>query len=250
MKKLMVLIFSLILLSGCASKDKYYTIDRFYTKEEGEAFKKAYDELVVDVYRWYQSIEDSEGVYIMHYEYYSKETLEEWKTSGYMKNIPLNDLDYYVASVNYLEERGMVFKESDRKAIMDGVRYYLLPDSLSEEETEAMKLYLIEDALQGLDGDTLVDTTFRHDRKIEFLTYNTDCALEIPGGDEIKDPVIYVASCSNMKYFEAESLVATGVNDGYIRLTEAAYQKYAKNNLPQELKDRKVTFLGLSKCSN
>lgn len=251
MKKLLILILSLVLLSGCTTtKDKYYTIDHFYIKEEGDAFYQAYDELVVDIYNWYQSIEDNEDVYIIHYDHYPIELMKEWKATGYMKNIPLNDLDYYVASVNYLEERGIVFTDSDRQAIMDGTRYYLLPEGLDEEEKEALKLFLTEDALQGLDGDTLIDTTFRQNRKIEFLTYEINGTFEIPGGEEIKEPVIYAASCSSMKFFEAESLAATGVNDGYIRLSEEAYRKYAKNDLPQELKDKGVTFLGLSKVRN
>ena len=251
MKKLFVLILSLILVSGCTTEsDKYYAIDHFYIKEEGDAFLKAYDDLAVSIYDWYQSIENSEGVYIMHYEHYSRILLMEWKASGYMKNVPDDDLDYYVASANYLEDRGIALSETEKKMIDEGARFYLLPDTLSEEETETMKLFLEENALHGLDGDTLIDTVFRHDRKIEFRTYHFDGTLEAPGEGEIKDPVIYVAGCSNMTYFEAESLIATGVKDGYIRLTEEAYRKYAKNDLPQELKDKKVTFLGLSKISN
>lgn len=251
MKKLLVLILSLILLTGCTTaKDKYYAIDHFYIKEEGDAFLKAYDDLVVATYSWYQSIENSEGVYIMHHERYSRNLLMEWKAAGYMKNVPDSDVNYYVASVNYLEDRGIALSEADKKMIAEGVRFYLLPDTLGEEETEKMKMFLEEDALHGLDGETLIDTAFRRDRKIEFRTYHFDGTLEIPGEDEIKDPVIYAASSSSMKYFEAESLIATGVKDGYIRLTEAAYQKYAKDALPQNLKDRKVTFLGLSRIDN
>ena len=218
MKKLLVMILSLILLSGCtATHDKYYAIDHFYIKEEGDAFLKAYDDLVVATYEWYQSIENGEGVYVMHYEHYSRNLLTEWKASGYMKNVPDDDMDYYVASANYLEDRGLALSETEKKMIEAGVRFYLLPDRLSEDETEKMKLFLEEEALHGLDGETLIDTVFRHDRKIEFRTYHFDGTLEAPGEGEIKDPVIYVASCGNMKYFEAESLIATGVKDGYIR---------------------------------
>ena len=79
--------------------------------------------------------------------------------------------------------------------------------------------------------------------------HHFDGTLEVPGGDEIKDPVIFAASTANMKYFEAESLIATGISDAYIRLTEEACNKYAKD-LPKELKDKKVTFLGLSSMTN
>lgn len=253
MKRLTALICLMILivsLSACGSgNDKYYSIDHFYIKEEGDAFRKAYNELVQDTFNWYRSIEGEEGVYIVHYEQFSKELLKEWKDSGYMENVPENDLDYYVASVNYLEDRGLELSADEKQMIEEGVRFYLLPDTLSDSELQAMKLYLTEDALQGLDEETLTDTAFRHDRKIEFRTYHFDGTFEVPGGDEIKNPVIFAASTSNMKYFEAESLIATGVSDAYIRLTEEACNKYAKD-LPKELKDKKVTFLGLSSMSN
>lgn len=253
MKKLTALICSLILLialSACGSgHDKYYSIDHFYIKQEGDAFREEYNELVQDTYNWYKTIEGKDGVYIIHFEQYSKELLNEWKDSGYMENVPENDLDYYVASVNYLEDRGLPFSDEEKQMIAEGVRYYLLPDTLSDSELQAMKLYLTEDALQGLDEETLTDTVFRHDREIEFRTYHFDGTLEVPGGNEIKHPVIFAASTANMKYFEAESLIATGISDAYIRLTEEACNKYAKD-LPKELKDKKVTFLGLSSMTN
>ena len=248
MKKVTVPILFLIcvwLLSGCTAHADYYTIDHFYIKEEGEAFRRAFDEMVVDTYRWYQSIEGSEGVYILHFDHYDKELMEEWVRSGYMEHIPEGDLDYFVLSVNYLEDRGMTFSESDKEQIQAGVRYYLLPDTLTDEEAESMKLYLTEDALMGLDGDTLIDTPFRHDRKIRFESYHVDEPFTTPEGEAVLSPVIYVASSGNMSYFEAESLVATGIPDSYIFLTETAYKKYVKGALPKSLKDKRLTFSGV-----
>lgn len=241
---LLLVVLVLALLSGCGAsrKEPYYSIDHFYIKEEGEAFRSRFNELVIDTYDWYRSIEGREGVYLIHYRHYSEETLEEWKNVGYMENIPAGALDYYVASPNYLEDRGITISTEDKRMIQEGVRYYLLPDTLGEEETQMMKKYLTEDALHGLDGETLIETAFRQERKIEFRTYHFDGTLEVPGGGDIKDPVIFVAGCSNMKYFEAESLIATGVSDAYIRLSEEAYKRYVKTGLPRELKEKKVTF--------
>ena len=250
MKRLTFLFVILLLLAGCRTNDKYYGIDHFYMTEEGDAFNKAYSELTVDIYDWYGSIEGQDGVYIIHYEYYPKEMLKEWQESGYMETVPENDLHYYVASINYLKDRGMSFTAAEEEAINSGTRFYLLPDTLSEEETETMKRYLTEDALFGLSEDAMIATAFNRDPVIEFRTYHPDVTLEVPGQEDISGPVIYVASCQNMKYFESESLIATGVNDGYIRLTYEAYQKYAGKDLPQKLKDRKVTFLGISRMSN
>ena len=114
-----------------------------------------------------------------------------------------------------------------------------------EPPAEAMKRYLTEDALMGLDGDTLIDTPFRQDREIRFQSYHVDESFWTPDGKEVVSPVIYVASSNNMSYFEAESLVATGIPDSYLVLTESAYQKYVKEGLPQSLRDRKLTFSGV-----
>ena len=53
-----------------------------------------------------------------------------------------------------------------------------------------------------------------------------------------------------MRYFESESLIATGKADSYIKLTEEAYRKHVKDHLPEELKNRNVTFLPISKINN
>ncbi len=248
MKKLFALLLAVLFLAGCAGHDKYYALDHFYISEEGDAFRKTVDEFTVDMYEWYKSIEGEDGVYILHYEHYPEETLQEWKKTGYVHTIPEGDLSYYVASVNYLEDRGMTFSEEDKNAIQSGVRYYLIPDTCDDEET--MKQFLTEDALNGLDGGSLIDTVFMKERNIAFQTYHFDDTFEVPGSDDIRDPVILAVSTENMKHFESESLIATGKTDSYIKLTEEAYRKYAKNALPQKLKDRKVTFLNISRISN
>lgn len=249
MKKAWILLL-LSALCGCGAQGGYRSIDHFYIEEEGDAFRQAYNELVTDTYEWYKSIEGEDGVYIIHCDHFAQEIMQEWKKSGYRHAVPDSDLDYYVASVSYLEDRGLALREEDRQMVKDGVRLYLLPDTLSEEETGTMKRFLSEDALYGLDQGSLIDTVFAHSRKIEFRTYHFEGTFEVPGGDPIENPVIFAAGCQNMKYFEAESLIATGKTDGYIRLTEDAFRKYAGDHLPQELKDRKVTFLPESRLTN
>ena len=85
MKKVILLVLTMVcavLVSGCGSAhSEYYTIDHFYIKEEGDQFREAFDQMVVDTYRWYQSIEGSDGVYIIHYDHYDKELMEEWQRS-------------------------------------------------------------------------------------------------------------------------------------------------------------------------
>ena len=248
MKKTILCILLLILCCGCTAHDQYYAIDHFYIKEEGDAFKESVEKLIVDTFNWYRSIEGEDGVYIVHYEFYEKAMMREWKQSGIYQTVPESDLQYLVVSENYLKDSGHELSADEKELIRSGVRLYLLPESLSEEEAETMKAFLEEEALYGLEGGSLIDTAYMKDPRIEFRSYCYDEPLDTLSDGEVRDPIIYVASCENMKYFESESLIATGKKDGYIRLSEEAYRKYAKH-LPQELKDKKVTFKGLSRIS-
>ena len=253
MKKIICVLLILFTLTGCAGsgpESKYYAIDHFNIKEDGEAFKEAFTDLTIATYSWYKNIEGSDGVYIMHYDYFPSDMMQEWKENGIYETVPEEDLHYYVASENYLADRGLAMSEEEKGKINSGVRLYLLPDTLSDEEAERVKAFLTEDALFGLEGEPLIATSFMADPRIEFRTYTFNGTLEIPGGGEIKDPVILAANTENMIFLESESLIATGVKDGYIRLTKDAFDKYAGKNLPDKLKSRKVTFKNEGQISN
>ena len=250
MKKAIAVLACLAILPGCSGKDEYYAIDHFYIPEEGDAFRAAFSQLTVDTYSWYAGIEGEKGVYIVHYDLYTKDLMQEWADLGIYRTVPLDDLKYLVCSPNYLEDSGISLPDEDKELIGDGVRIYLLPDSLSEEEREAITAFLSEDALHGLNDHELIPTAFSNNPRMEFRTYSFSGTLDTLSDGEVRDPVIYAAGTANMRYFESESLIATGVKDGYIKLTEEAYRRYAGDNLPKELKDRKVTFKGLSRIRN
>ncbi|MFI3125959.1 hypothetical protein ODU07_10930 [Streptococcus suis] len=76
-----------------------------------------------------------------------------------------------------------------------------------------------------------------------FETYHYDGGLDSLTQGEIKNPIIYVATTQNMKFIESESLIATGIEDGYIKLTEEAYTKYVRKQFPENLKKNQVTFI-------
>lgn len=243
MKKLFIILFTVIMLAGCSTGtgDKYYSLDHFYTREEGEAFRQAVNKLTVAMFDWYRSIEGEEGVYIIHYDFYSADLMQQWKKDGAYKSVPETDLHYYVASENYLADRGLTLSDQEKEMIHQGVRLYLIPEKLSEDQQ--LKEFLEEDALMSMDkGPFMIETEYSKNHRVEFRTYTFEGTLEVPGSDDINDPVILVCCCDNMKYFESESLIATGVTDSYIRLTEQAYKEFAGKNLPQELKNFKVTF--------
>lgn len=250
MRKALAALAVLAVLSGCSGKDEYYAIDHFYIPEEGDAFRSAFNQLTVDTYNWYAGIEGEKGVYIVHYDLYSKELMQEWIDAGIYRSVPLDDLKYLVCSPNYLEDSGIDLSDEDKDLIGRGVRVYLLPESLTDEEREAITAFLTEDAIQGLRDHELIPTAFSRNPMLEFRTYHFDGTMNTLSDGEVKDPVIYVASTANMRYFESESLIATGAKDGYIKLTAEACRQYAGNNLPKELQDRKVTFKGLSRIGN
>ena len=247
MRKLAALIVSALLLAGCggaAGDADCYAIDHFYIAEEGDAFREAFDSLTVATYEWYRSVEGEEGVYILHYDHYSAELMHSWQEDGIYGTVPENGLSYLVVSPNYLDDNCFELSAEDRELAEAGVRLYLLPDSLDEDEAARTEAFLTDDALYGLDGGSLIDTEFTHDQRIEFRRYSFDGEFETFSAGTVADPVILVATCANMKFFESESLIATGVADGYIKLAREAYERYA-HDLPPEMAERRVTFAGV-----
>ena len=251
-KKKLLVIIVLILCAGCSSPsgDEYYAIDHFCFKEEGKEFEEAFAKTTVDVYNWYKSIEGEDGVYILHSDHYTEDLLDSWRAHKIYDNVPEKGFWYFAVSENYLRDRGYALSEEDSEWIHSGGRLYLLPGSMPEEELEVMKEYLKEEALYGLTGDPMIRTVFELDPKIEYRIYSFDGTLETEEDGEINDPVIFVCSSENMKFFESESLIATGKRDSYIKLTKDAYERFIKNGFPEEFKERKITFLPLSKIKN
>ena len=247
-----LIIFLLLICAGCSpvSDDKYYAIDHFYFYEEGDEFKTAFNKATIDVYNWYSGIEGEDGVYILHSEHYNDELLDSWRDNRVFGNIPDKEFWYFAVSENYLYNRGYELNKDDKQLIRAGVRLYLLPDKLSKEEGDQMKEFLKEDALYGLIAEPLIKTSFETDQEIEFKTYHSDISLETEEEGEIRNPIIFVCSSENMRFFESESLIATGKKDSYIKLTRDVYEKYAGDNLPEKLKERSFAFLPLNKIKN
>ena len=241
----------MLLAAGCSSaNDKYYAIDHFYIAEEGDAMREIFNQLTVDTYNWYRSVEGEDGVYILHSDHFTQDILEDWRTYHVYENIPEEDFWYFVVSENYLEDIGFELTEEQKDMINKGIRLYLLPDTLDDAQKETMRKYLEEEAVYGLEIPPMIPTVFQENPETAFMTYHFEKGLDSVTEGEIQNPVIYVASCGNMKYFESESLIATGKADSYIKLTKEAYEKHVRDSFPEELKNRNVTFLPVSKINN
>ncbi len=149
-----MLLCALLVLGGCAQRTQntYYLIDHFFIPGDGETLKSNSEQLMKDLFSWYQSIEGGEGVYILHSDLYSKETLEAWRESGYNSHAPDADTWYFTVSPNYLQHTGITLTDEQLSETEKGVRLYLIPDRYSDAEAEELKLFLTEAALYGLDG--------------------------------------------------------------------------------------------------
>lgn len=188
-----------------------------------------------DTYNWYKSIENNDDVYIINTAFYDDEILESWKENKIYNFVPDKEFWYFTASPSYLKQMGINVEVEYINEAMDGVRLYMIPDTLSPSEMDVMSDYLKEDALYQA-KDSSIETEFTKNEKIKIITYT-------PNGDYFtwpsdkgcsitdKAPVIYVCTSQNMKYFENESLNATGV-DSYIKFADdKALKKYFNSSL-------------------
>src|SRR5699024_72640 len=97
------------------------------------------------------------------------------------------------------------------------------------------------------DGD--IQTRFTKDPQFEYSTYETDTdfftwAAASEHSAVAKEPVIYIATPQNMRYFETESLRANGF-EGYIKFSdEATMVRYTDRSVfaQYNLSDNEITF--------
>lgn len=219
----------------------YYALSEFN-------FSGDFNEFYKDSYTWYKSIENKNGVHIINTAYYSDETLNIWKENNVYNAIPDKDFWYFTVSPSYLKQMNIRLSDDEMNRAKNGTRLYLVPDTLSESETEQITSFLKEDALKNAETST-IETAFTKNREIEIISYSpTDSYFTFPSdkGETITDeaPIIYVCTAANMKFYESESLISTGV-DSYIKFeNEKIMKKYTDNS---NLKRYSLKFSKLSK---
>lgn len=187
-----------------------------------------------DMYAWYAAHEHDEGVFLVKATYYRDVTIHAYLAEG-----PYPEPFWYLAaSPSYLRLIGIDVSDADVAKAESGVRVYLLPESLDSSQAEAMQRLLLE---ADKPRESNIVTAFMEDPAYEFSTYDGSRQL-FTWSTDAEQPamadafVIAVVTASNMVPFESESLVASGLENSYIKLDEAAASALAD--------DEGVVYLG------
>ena len=174
-----------------------------------------------DMYAWYAEHEQDDGVYLAHTSRYNASTIAAYAGTG---STP-EPFWYLAASPSYLEQIGIDVPTDTIKKAEEGVRVYLLPDSLSADKADEMRDFLIA-SRKSFDSDIV--TPFMENPEYEFVSYDGDKELFTWSTDS-EAPVtssgfvIALITAENMVPFESESLVASGgLENTYVKLDERA----------------------------
>lgn len=218
----------------------YYSLSQFDFDGDINKFRR-------DCYEWYKAIEGNEGVYIVNTAYYDDEVLQIWNENKIYNTVPADSFWYFAVSPTYLSRTGISLEQEYIDAAMNGVRLYMIPDTLNHSEMETMRDYLTEDALKNAQTSH-IKTEFTENQQVKIITYTPNDTTHIftwPSDKGLSTtetaPVIYVCTAENMKYFENESLISTGI-DSYIKFENSSIMStYSKKNNMMQLYNLKFS---------
>lgn len=220
--------------------------------EDADSYTRNSKKLFQDTYNRYKSIQDEEGVYLVNTAFYDRETLEVLDEAYDKDSIPKKPFRYFVASPSLLKAQGFDISEEIEKKVKDGERVYLLSKTFTEEERKALKNFFIAtDKVEGNEDD--IRTGFTQNQVQDFYDYQmpkTFTRNVKEGQDSFsKDLAILVVDANNMTFVEDESLVASGLENGYVKLSKEAKEKYcSKAYLSKfDLDDNNMTYLPISR---
>lgn len=177
-------------------------------------------ELSEDMYTWYAEHEHDDGVYLANAINYKESTIRAYAGS----DTTLEQLRYLAASPSYLELIGVDVSADVIERAEQGTRVYLLPESLSASEANEVRDFLVA---ARRPSDSNIVTPFMENPEYEFITYDADAELFTWSTDS-EEPVatggfvIAIVTSENMVPFESESLVASGLENAYVKLDERA----------------------------
>ena len=177
-------------------------------------------ELSEDMYSWYAEHERDDGVYLANARRFNTATIQAYVGS----DTTLEPFWYLAASPSYLERAGVDVPADLIERAEQGVRVYFLPDTLSEDEADEMRDLLVA-ARRPYESDIV--TPFMESPEYEFVSYDAGKELFTWSTDS-EEPVtssgfvIAMVTAENMVPFESESLVASGLENAYVKLDERA----------------------------
>lgn len=172
------------------------------------------------LYAWYAAHEDDDGVYLANTTWYGEAALRA-RGDG---RAALRPFWYLAASPSYLRHIGVDVPAELLDRAREGTRVYLLPDAMSVDEQEDAKAFLMASRAPR---DSNIVTPFMEDPRYEFAAYDAGRELFTWSVDGdlptyANGFVIAVVTSANMVPFESESLVASGLENAYIKLDDRA----------------------------
>ncbi len=213
--------------------EDWYVVRDFWLGDD--RFKGSLSTYAVDMYTWYAEHEHDAGVYLTKAHLFGKTAMEAYVGA----ETTLEPFWYLAASPSYLEYIGVDIADELVQEAEQGTRVYLLPDSLSASETEQIRNLLIA-ARKPSESDIV--TKFMENPTYEFVGYDASKEL-FTWATDAEQPVssdgfvIALVTANNMVYSESESLVATGLENSYIKLDERAASRLLDVNDKAQIGD-------------
>lgn len=203
--------------------------------EAGQRYTGNTNALQAATYQWYASHQDEDGVYLAKTSYISENTIRAYSDGS--ADVP--PFWYLAASPTYLRRVGIDVSDEDVRKAHEGVRVYLLPDSMGADDVQEMQ-QLLQAKDKPFDSDIV--TRFMSDQRFEFLRYDGSRQLFTWAADSQQPAtasgfVICVVTAENMVPFESESLGAMGLDNCYVKLSPDAASRLLDDDGVAELGD-------------
>ncbi|OFI48231.1 hypothetical protein BG261_08075 [Floricoccus tropicus] len=207
-----------------------------------------------NMFNWYKSIADNDGVYLINSTFYSKEIIDNQRNSGAYEKVPTNPFWYFVYSPNFLKYNGIDIDGGSIEEAKQGVRVYLISSELSDKDKKEIEDYYteIEEKSSASNGD--IDNNYKRNKNYKFAFYNPvgDLFTWTTNKDDdvtSRNPVIYLATPENTSFIENESFIARGLENGYIKFeSQDIRKKYTSSSIftKYNLDDNNISFISVS----
>ena len=187
------------------------------------------DKFNTDYYNWYKKISNEDGVFFISSTYYSSEVLLNIG-SGINNdfNSPFWELKF---SPNYFYKIGIPIDKKDIVLAKNGVRLYLVPDTLSTKKRSFLESLIKS---QDKSDSGIKMTIFDKKSKFKFVSYTPTKNIftwssDLKNSMYTKDPIIMITTPENMSNTEASSLGASSF-DSLIKFKNTQVrEKYTSN---------------------